>query len=84
MKESEDGFKRETLDLWKQVLGDHAYRYKFDEMLSTLYKAIRFKELPPETLTVHQHSIVNVYRAEYNLHRDKKDFEDRGRRNVKS
>jgi hypothetical protein len=83
IKSLDDQFKESVLGTWAMV-GVPLWKYKFEEVLRDLYKAIRFKEMPKDKMTVHTHGIVNVYQSEYNFLRDKKDFEDREKRQPKS
>jgi len=77
VKDKEDLFKERVLETWKET---GVRKYIFEQVLSFVYKAIRFKETPKESMTVYTHGIVSVYVSEDNLHKAKKDYEEAQKR----
>lgn len=80
VKRLDDGHKEQTLDLWQQTLGVKAEKYRFENVQAAWLKAIRFKELSPERMTVYQHGMVGVYEREKSFIERARDYEDAQKR----
>lgn len=76
-KTADESFERRTVELWRRVLGPKAYRYRFDRLLMSFYRAMDAAEDESDKVSVRMARLASIYRSEDRYHRDQQRYSDR-------